>query len=424
MAAGTYTVTATAQDDAGLSVTSAPITVKISKTVKRVRGVKNSTQTLSNAISSTQSNSISSTQSNEISSTQPSLAQNSGQTSALMTLVADLDSTYSDFLDEKAMFPAAPVIEKYLFAASFLARTSASLSAQQTPASALSDRLKKIDSYLSFCEDLMVDGVISSSTVSTANKVNAQVNLSIYQPETTPVGSLGFNVMPNGTARITSVASHPFSTQTMTASGGGSFELADVGVTFGGEATKVLSVSPTELTVVVPADLSGGIAEVVVSSREGFILHGAANVFGLNPRLFAPTGDTSGRGIVFDTFSQRLGPFSATPSIWIGLDARTRLSIMATGLSSGLSNWDVSNDVWLSNGRLLENLSENVSVLATAADGRVFWLKVEYAGAQGQLPGIDQINVVLPPQLAGAGTAELTVVAGGHVSNTVTISLN
>jgi hypothetical protein len=144
----------------------------------------------------------------------------------------------------------------------------------------------------------------------------------------------------------------------------------------------------------------------------------------MNPRLFAPTGDTSGSGIVFDTFSQRLGPFSATPSIWIGLDARTRLSIMATGLSSGLSNSDVSNDVWLSNGRLVENLSENVFVSATAADGRVFWLKVEYAGAQGQLAGIDQINVVLPPQLAGAGTAQLKVVAGGQVSNTVTISLN
>src|SRR5204863_7840120 len=137
-----------------------------------------------------------------------------------------------------------------------------------------------------------------------------------------------------------------------------------------------------------------------------------ANVSGLNPSLFAPTGDTGGSGIVFDTFSQRLGPFSVTPSIWFGLDARTRLSILATGLTSGLSSSDVSNDTWLSNGQLLENLTENVSVVATVPDGRVFWLKVEYAGAQGQLTGLDQINVVLPPELAGAGTAQLTVVAG------------
>ena len=84
----------------------------------------------------------------------------------------------------------------------------------------------------------------------------------------------------------------------------------------------------------------------------------------------------------------------------------------------------MSNDLWLSNGRLLENFSENVFVSVTAADGRVFWLKVEFRRAQGQLPGIDQINVVLPPQLAGAGTAQLKVIAGGQVSNTVTISLN
>jgi len=408
MSAGTYTVTATAQDDQGVTVTSAPITVKISKAVKSVRGVKTRTDTLSNSISGNQQ----------------SLVQDSGQTSALIALVADLDQTYSDFLDEKSMFSAAPAIEKYLFAASYLARASAGLSAQQTASSAVNDRLKKIDAYLSFCEDLMVDGVISSSTVSNANMVNALVNLSLYQPEISPVGSAGFNVSPNGTARITSVASNPFSTQTATASGGGSFELADVGVTFGGEATKVLSVSPTELTVAVPADLSGGIAEIIVSSREGFTLHGAANVAGLNPRLFGPTGDTSGCGVVLDTFSQRSGPFSGSPAIWIGLDARTRLSIIATGLSSGLTNWDVSNDVWLSNGKLLENLSESVSVLATAADGRTFWLTVEYAGAQGQLPGIDQINVVLPPELAGAGTVQLTVVAGGHVSNTMTFSMN
>jgi uncharacterized protein (TIGR03437 family) len=270
----------------------------------------------------------------------------------------------------------------------------------------------------------MVDDVLSASTVSNANSVHALVNLSLSQPDISPVGTGGVIVTPNGTARITSVASNPFSTQTATASGGGVFELADVSVTLGGEATKVLSVSPTELIVVVPADLSGGIAEIIVSSREGFTLHGAANVAGLNPRLFGPTDNTTGCGVVLDTFSQRSGPFSATPTIWVGLDARTRLSIIATGLSSGLTNWDVSNDVRLSNGQVLENLSESISVLATAADGRAFWLTVEYAGAQGQLPGIDQINVVLPSELAGAGTIQLTVVAGGHVSNTMTFSMN
>jgi hypothetical protein len=44
--------------------------------------------------------------------------------------------------------------------------------------------MKKIYSYLSFCEDLMVNGVISSSTITDASRVNAQRNLSIGLPDT------------------------------------------------------------------------------------------------------------------------------------------------------------------------------------------------------------------------------------------------
>lgn len=408
IAAGTYTVTATALDNTGHSATSAPITVKVSKSVKGVRGGKNSTQTINNAISATL----------------PSLAEDAGQTSALQTLVASLDQTYSDFVDERAMFPSAKLIDKYLFAASFLARSGAGLSEEQTPSAGVIDRLKKINSYLSFCEDLMVDGVISSSTVTTASRVNAQVNLSMYQPETSPVGTLGFNVMPNGTARISSLVSNPFSTQSATASGGGLFEVADVSVTVGGEAARILTVSPTELTVVVPSALNAGLAEIVVTSREGFILHGGANVAGLHPTILAPTGDSSGRGVAVDPVSMRSGSFSVTPSFWIGLDARTRLAILATGISSGLPNTDVSNDIWLSNGQVIENLAEGVSVEARTADGRVFSLPVEYAGAQGQLRGVDQVNIVLVPELSGQGTIQITIIAGGVRSNTMTISVN
>jgi uncharacterized protein (TIGR03437 family) len=285
------------------------------------------------------------------------------------------------------------------------------------------DRLKKLNSYLSFCEDLMANGVISSATIAAANMVNAKVDLSIAEPETSPVGSMDLNVMSNGTARISSVPSDPFSTQTAS-NAGGSFELANLSVTFGGEAARVLSVSPTELLVKVPQGLAGGLADIIVSSREGFILHGVASVQGLNPTIFGPRGDTSGRGVVVDAFGSRSGTFSTTSSLWIGLDARTRLSILGTGISSGLVNTDVSNDTWLSSGQLLENLAESVAVEARTADGRVFNLPVEYAGIQGELRGIDQVNIVLIPELAGVGNVQLTVIAGGRRSNTMAVSIN
>src|SRR6185369_3882452 len=103
--------------------------------------------------------------------------------------------TYDDFIEEKSMFPASSVIEKYLFAASFLAKSGLGMSSEQTPTSGVIDRLKKINSYLSFCEDLMVDGVISSDTVTTANHNKAQRNISIGLPDANPVGISGFSIL-------------------------------------------------------------------------------------------------------------------------------------------------------------------------------------------------------------------------------------
>jgi uncharacterized protein (TIGR03437 family) len=56
-------------------------------------------------------------------------------------------------------------------------------------------------------------------------------------------------------------------------------------------------------------------------------------------------------------------------------------------------------------------------------DGRVFQLPVEFAGRQNTWGGLDQINVVLLPELRHAGTIELTLVVGVQRSNMTTISI-
>jgi len=48
-------------------------------------------------------------------------------------------------------------------------------------------------------------------------------------------------------------------------------------------------------------------------------------------------------------------------------------------------------------------------------------LPVEFAGAQGSVPGLDQINVVLIPALQGAGTVDLTLIVNGQRSSAPTI---
>jgi uncharacterized protein (TIGR03437 family) len=94
----------------------------------------------------------------------------------------------------------------------------------------------------------------------------------------------------------------------------------------------------------------------------------------------------------------------------------------ATGISGGAANTKTANDVSTNNGTIM-NLSESVTVEARTPDGRVYQLPVEFAGALGSVAGLDQLNIILVPELRGAGTVELTLIAGGQRSNSAAISV-
>lgn len=72
-------------------------------------------------------------------------------------------------------------------------------------------------------------------------------------------------------------------------------------------------------------------------------------------------------------------------------------------------------------GVLRPNFAEHIQVTATLSNGTMILLPVDFAGTQGLLPGLDQITVVLVPQLAGAGSVRLTLYMGGQSSNGPTI---
>lgn len=410
MPGGVYSVTAVARDTQGLTVTSSPITVKISKALKSVRTNRKNASSIESSFTSSATSS-------------PNTAVQSS--SEIDSLVAALEQTYIDFYDERTMFAPAEQIDEYLFAALFLARSSASLAKRPSLNDAVADRMSKVDAYLSFCEDLMVSGVISQATLAAAKQVNAQANLTISRPDSLPMIGAGFLLSPNGPARMSVAASTPFTTQTMNApSGGQSYELGGVSVTIKGQAAQVLSIAPTSVTFTVPGDLLGGLADILVTSREGYMSFATASVSGLNPTILIQSGSPSGTGVILDALGVRSGVFSTTtPAQFLGLDTRTRLSILASGISTGLANTDFSNDIWLANGQLLANLAEFVVVEARTSAGTVVRLPVEFAGMQGVLPGLDQVNVILTPELARAGSVQLTVVVGSSRSNPVTIAM-
>ena len=48
---------------------------------------------------------------------------------------------------------------------------------------------------------------------------------------------------------------------------------------------------------------------------------------------------------------------------------------------------------------------------------------VQFFGAQGQYQGLDQINVVVPPSLAGMAEVSVYLVADGKTSNMTTVNI-
>lgn len=200
------------------------------------------------------------------------------------------------------------------------------------------------------------------------------------------------------------------------------YELAGVSVTIGGRVAAVLSVSPSLITFYVPAELVPGEAEVLVTSRDGYVSHSMATIAPVAPGLFATSGNGAGEGTIMNATTYARGTFEVTTSEAFTGDKRTRLMMFASGISTAAANTDASNDLRM-DGRMVANLAESVAIEARTGDGRVFRLPVEYAGSQGRLAGLDQINFVLLPELQGAGSVELTLIAGNHQSNNVDITV-
>ena len=406
MVAGTYYLTAKAQDNRGLAVTSNPVTVKISKSLKSVRNNRKNANQLTN--------------SGTLSVAGDALLN----ASAFDSFIADLEQTYNDFTAERSMFNSAAQIDRYLFAAVFFAKSGDALAREAAPSSGVIDRLNKVDAYLSFCEDLMVSDTISQASVANANQVNARVDLSINQTSTAPLSGAGFMLSANAAAKVMTTSVSPFGTQSGSAGNGApQYELANVSVTVNGRAAALLMVSPTQVNFTVPNGVTSGLSEIVVTSREGNVVRGTVAVTGLNPTVFGWSDDTTGQGAILDAVGLQSMAFPVTGSGQFLPDLRTRLTIFASGISTGVANTDAGNDIRLSNGGIIANLAESVAVEARLGDGRVYTLPVEFAGAQGGLPGLDQVNVVLVPELRGAGSVQLTLVVNGVRSNAMRVTV-
>ena len=191
------------------------------------------------------------------------------------------------------------------------------------------------------------------------------------------------------------------------------FNLGGVSVTVADRPAPLLYVSPDQINFEIPSGTPAGDAAFTVQTGLGTTLNFSGNVTAVAPGLFTANGD--GRGVVAasairviagSALQTTLPVFQCgdTPGscvsvpIQIGIDTPIYVTLYCTGIRGAPSG-----------------------TVAVLIDGNS--VPVLYAGAQPQWDGLDQINIVLPLMLRGAGEVDVVIAASGVLSNTARIQI-
>ena len=166
------------------------------------------------------------------------------------------------------------------------------------------------------------------------------------------------------------------------------FTVAGTRVTVNGQPARIFYVSPDEVVFAVPSGLANGPAQFVVTNADGFSSKAEAVIFTGAPGIFTVSGDGHGEAIILN--GETLTPAPFDPS-----GGKLRLSVFATGIAQ----------------------AKNVSVTINGKP-----LTVETVASSG-LKGLDEIHILVPSELSGAGASTLIVTADGVQSNSATVEI-
>ena len=270
-------------------------------------------------------------------------------------------------------------------------------------------------------------GSITQPTADQAYATKARTDVVVGQASIGYGMTAASSVAPSSLASIAGGQPQPMTSQTVFASllsdGTVPYEVGGLSVTVSGVAVPVLYASPSGVTFFMPGDVPLGIAEVIVSSQDGYICQGTISVEQNGTMIMTTRQDQNGVAVAANGQNLITSNFNVVTAGNFGSDKRTRLTFFATGISGSAINSNTGNDVNVS-GQVRPNFAEATRVEARLGNGQVVSLPVEFAGAQGTLPGLDQVTVVLTSQLKGAGIVQLTVIVGGRRSSAPTVFIN
>ena len=167
--------------------------------------------------------------------------------------------------------------------------------------------------------------------------------------------------------------------------------LGGVTVTIGGSPASLFYVSPRQINAVANPATPVGPQTVVVTSAMSMQTGSVTIDTNAPPGLFSLFGTGTRDGAILNAVTFLLGAFSTHSA-----QSPTFLALFATGL--------------------------NTSINPTVTIGGVP-VQVVFFGATPCCDGLQQINVMLPDSLAGAGRVPVVVMQNGRTSNTVQVTL-
>jgi uncharacterized protein (TIGR03437 family) len=170
----------------------------------------------------------------------------------------------------------------------------------------------------------------------------------------------------------------------------------------------LLFVSPGQVNFIVPADTAIGLASITVRgtlSRKALTAH--VQIAEVAPVLFSVGQQIAaaivvqvtpgGAQTILPAYTVQAGNVTPVP-IDVSQPGQTFLELFGTGVRRG-----------------------TMGPVAVNVHGAS--VPVAYAGPQGTYPGLDQVNVLLPPELAGSGTARVALLIAGSRSNAVLVMI-
>jgi uncharacterized protein (TIGR03437 family) len=167
-------------------------------------------------------------------------------------------------------------------------------------------------------------------------------------------------------------------------------------------------VSANQVNYLIPDGSAPGIAIVTIGSTSG-----AAQIDSVGPGLYSMSGD--GKGVAAATAAIYAADGSVVPQAVFQCAAGS--PCVASPLDLGNPGDQLIVSLY---GTGIRNNSGLQNATATVGGGRATLL---YAGAQPQYPGLDQVNLVIPRSLAGAGEVSIILTMDGQTANAVTVNV-